>query len=132
MNQFVKKILNSLKCPICSAPIDVISGNINGNFGCAMNQDHYTLLLNSWELPVKIQKEIVNIYDKTHKYAITKVHNTNNTTSTYIDVFDTDLENRVIFNFKAKKFVMDRDLFDFTNFDKDRALKRIKTLFTFN
>ena len=125
-------MLNSLKCPICKAPIDICSKRtMIYNYGCAINADHYSIYLVNWEPIVRIETETVNIYDKNHKYSISKLYNFGDI-STVISVYETDLENRVIFSFKEKRLVLDNSLFDFNNFDKDKALNRIKTIFVFH
>jgi hypothetical protein len=48
-----------------------------------------------------------------------------------IKVSETDLEGRVIFSFKEKIFKSDIDAFDFSNFNIEKAINRIKTLFLF-
>jgi hypothetical protein len=109
-----------MKCPVCKAPIDVLScRNMGYNYGCASNYDHYMINLLLWEPIVTLEKETVNIYDDTHKYAITRAH-INGNVQTIIDVFTTDLESRVIFSFKEKKLKLDKDVFDFKNFDVKR------------
>jgi hypothetical protein len=125
VDPITKKILNNLKCPICGAPIDIYHSD---EFSCAINNDHYIVWL-SW-IDHKINRETVNIYDRNHKYKIEKQYIDNKTT-TSISIYETDLENRVFFSFKQKKLVIDQSLFDFANFNSDKALNRIKMIFTF-
>jgi hypothetical protein len=129
MDRIAKNILNSLQCPICKAPIDMVChGALRGyNYCCASNQDHYAIGLDFGE----IKKEIVNIYDSNHKYSIIKLYNDSGQIETIINIFETDLENRVIFSFKEKKIAFDNDIFDFKNFKANKALNRIKTIFVF-
>ena len=125
-----KKLLNSLKCPICKSPIDIASGEYGYNYGCAYNIDHYKINLILWEPIIRIEKERVNLYDKQRLYSIIKYHVSSNTT-TVVVVYETDLENRIIFSFKEKRIQIDKDLFDFTNFNKDKVINRIRTIFVF-
>jgi len=83
-----------------------------------------------WEPIIKIDRECVNLYEENRKYSITKSY-VDSHIITEIKVYETDLEHRVIFNFKEKKLVMNIDLFDFANFDQDKAINRIKTIFVF-
>jgi hypothetical protein len=132
MDPVAKKILNNLSCPLCKAPIDLLANrNIGYNYGCAANDDHYVLHLITWDVPIRIDQECVNFYDSTHMYKIVKQHSIDGTTVTFISVYDTDLEGRVIFSFKEKKILMNQNAFDFTNFDENKALNRIKTIFLF-
>ena len=132
MDPVVKKILNSLSCPLCKAPIDLLSNkNIGYNYGCAANNAHYTLYLIEVDSVIKINQECVSFYDKSHMYKIVKQHSIDGTTITFISVYNTDLEGRVIFSLKEKKILMNQDAFDFTNFDESKAINRIKTLFLF-
>ena len=127
----VKKLLNSLKCPICHAQIDTISGKGYGyNYCCAANSDHYVLCIDLGSLVTRITREKVHVYDKNHKYSIIKAYH-DGTIRTSISVYETDLEGRVIFSFKDKVLMMDKDLFDFANFKPDKAVHRIKTIFVF-
>jgi len=125
MTPEIKKILNGLKCPICKSPID-ITYDFGYNYGCALNNDHYRLTIQTYV----ITKEIVNLYEKKRKYSIVKLHFDKNT-RTEIEIYETDLENRVIFSFENKTYISYRDLFDFTAFDADKAISRIKTFLLF-
>lgn len=127
MDRTAKQLLNSLRCPICKAQIDMAIMIRGYNYCCANDVDHYTLNLDFGE----IKKERVNIYDKKHKYSIIKIYDNSGKIETIINIFETDLENRVIFSFKEKKISFDNDIFDFKNFKVDRALNRIKTIFVF-
>jgi len=128
MDRETKKLLNSLKCPICSAQIDSITNKRYGYlYSCVANKDHYVLSIDD---NTSICREKVHIYDNNHKYAIVKSF-TKGVPQTEISVYETDLEHRVIFSFKKKQIFMDKELFDFTNFNVDKALKRIKTVFVF-
>lgn len=126
MQNPIKKILDRFKCPICKSPIDVIGNrNLYGNYCCAQNINHYIV---KYDFPMVIS-ETVFVFDINKKYAITKSYQTNIKTS--IEVFETDLESRTIFTFSETKLVLDKDIFDFTNFDSKKALNRIKTVFIF-
>jgi len=131
MDPVAKKLLNSLRCPICQSPIDTASGYfINYNYGCASNIDHYAIHLILWDPIIKIDRERVNFYDENRKYSIIKSY-IDSDVVTEMEVYETDLEHRTIFSFKEKKLVMNMDLFDFTNFNKDKAINRIRTIFVF-
>ena len=107
MDPITKKILNSLCCPLCKAPIDLlVNRNLGYNYGCAFDFDHYAVNLIGLEFPIRIDQECVNFYDTCHMYKIVKKHSIDSPTLTFISVYDTDLEGRVIFSFKEKKILM--------------------------
>lgn len=88
---------------------------------------------NDFGIP-QVFSEIVNIYDDKHKYRLTKKYDSAPATSvkTEIMVFKVDPEGRVNFSFKNNSFTLDKELFDFSKFNVDRAINRIKTVFTFS
>ena len=129
MGSNFRDLLNKLKCPICKAPIDLVY--VRGyNYGCAVNYDHYIIFMVSGPLSW-IEKEKVNLYDKKHQYSIIKNYTYLGFSSLEIKVNETDLEGRVIFSFEEKVFKSDIDAFDFSNFNSEKAINRIKTLFAF-
>jgi hypothetical protein len=131
MDPVAKKMLNSLSCPICKSPIDMAGYYVNNyNYGCATDIDHYAIHLILWEPIIRISGERVNLYDKNRKYSLIKSFDNGNVVTT-IEIYETDLENRVIFSFKDKRIMMNKDLFDFRNFNAEKALNRIKTIFVF-
>ena len=128
MDPVIKNMLNSLSCPICHAQIDTLTGRLyrGYNYCCATNPDHYMILADTYILIV----ETVHVYDEKHKYTISN-HYTGNKIRTVINVHGTDAEGRVIFSFKEKKLALDKAYFDFRKFNVDKAVDRIKTIFTF-
>lgn len=139
MDPVLKKLLNNLSCPICKGPIDIISSTVSGyrnyNYGCAASLDHYVILIvsnfNNLGLP-KLTIETVNVYDKNRKYQLTKrFDRISSSFNTEILILKTDLEGRVEFSFKNTSLILDKELFDFSKFNADKAVNRIKTIFTF-
>lgn len=128
MDSELKKFLNSLKCPICGAQIDIKD---HYGYGCSSNQDHYGIYIHPTDNPPRIIYEYVHIYDNKYKYSITKDYELNGNVKTTIICFDIDQEKRVIYSFKDKKLTFDMDLFNFRNFNEKAALNRIKTIFVF-
>lgn len=133
MDPLLKKLLNSLKCPICQCQIDMIDRK--SGYGCVSNLDHYviSIMRNDFGIP-QLFSEIVNIYDDKHKYRLTKKYDSAPATSvkTEIMVFKVDAEGRVNFSFKNNAFTLDKELFDFSKFNVDKAINRIRTVFTFS
>lgn len=129
----IKKFLNNTKCPICKSQIDMIESKSVSylcNFGCASNSDHYMLKLEDFfDLP-KLTHEVLHIYDLKHKYKIIKLY-FGPKIETVVKVYETDPEGREQFSFKEKKVEVDFDAFNFSNFNREKALNRIRNLFLF-
>lgn len=129
----IKTFLNNLKCPICKAQIDFIdvkSASYACNLGCAHNNDHYMLKLEDFfDLPI-VTHEILHIYDQKSKYKIIKLYS-GPQIETVIKVYNIDPEGREVFSFKEKKLEFKFDAFDFSKFNREKALNRIKNLFLF-
>jgi len=130
MNKNLKQLLNSLKCPICQCQIDTL---LNANnpiyrgfqYCCVANHKHYAIKVYE-NYSAHIVEEIVHLYDQSHEYCILKTK-----FNTEIAISDLDLEGRVRFSFVIKKFRTELDLFDFQNFNVDKAINRIKTVLVF-
>lgn len=117
--------LNKLRCPICKAQIDMLD---RAGYGCAANSDHYQVNISSHDIAVTWEK--VNIYTKKHKYSIIKTYEQANI-HTEIFIRDVDLEGRVIFTFDVKSYKTNVNMFDFTNFNSEKAINRINTILVF-
>lgn len=133
MDPLLKKLLNSLRCPICQCQIDMIDRK--SGYGCVNSLDHYVIsvMKNDLGLP-QLFTEIVNIYDGKHKYRLTKKYDSAPGASikTEIMVFKVDPEGRVNFSFKNSSLTLDKELFDFSKFNVEKAINRIKTVFIFS
>lgn len=134
MNLISREILNSICCPICKSPIDLLDwSKIRSmvdavyNFSCVIDYTHYKLFFNHWYHPPTIEYENVLIYEKEYLYSIIQHAN-----RTKILTFSIDQENRII-DQKIKKptFIADKKLFDFSNSNRDKILNRIKTILVF-
>jgi hypothetical protein len=123
MDLSLKAWLNSLFCPICKSPIDIVQGG--KAYGCATDYDHYIVSNH-----LGITTEVVNVYDSKWKYQIIRSKN-QNSIKTDIKMFEVDGEKRVKFSFKERKLTFDFDVFDLKIFDANKAIKRIKTLIVF-
>ncbi len=139
MRNSTNKFLDTLKCPICKSPIDAIDNSSGIRNVCAVNDNHYRvfLIFNRVSEP-SLLKEVTNLYDKGVCYKITKDYSRlylnvleDSRVFYLIEIFDTDLEGRIIFSHKRRELTVDDDicLFDFSNFDIKNALTRVKTLF---
>lgn len=134
-----KQLLNSLKCPICKSPIDLYSGvplyNRSGhNFACAEDNQHYSLLLKYDISPILIMQERTHVYDHNKKYQLNKTYDYEGggSITTEIVIYRIDPEGREMFSFEKKRLSFDKDLFDFSNFNKEKAIQRIETILVFH
>ena len=149
MDQAVKQILNSLHCPLCQSQIDIRSypNNSKGdmNYACVSDLSDYQIHLATHNaldhpfnrvIPPFIDKERVIIFDNKYMYEITQYsyHNELNTgDSTQVCFFNLDEENRIIFvrgKERAPLYLMSK-LFDFQQTNREKIIKRIKTILTF-
>lgn len=135
MTYLLKKLLNSLKCPICNTSVDIINYNIRTrqdyNYGCAANNDHYLILIKNNDLDIPcVLTETINVYDVSHKYQLTKRYQ-NLSVKTEILIFNIDAERRVIFNFKNNILTFDKELFNFSKFNMGKIIDKIKTILMF-
>lgn len=142
MDKVAKQILNSLKCPICGSQIDLFEwakpvSKKGNNFGCVAEPSHYGLFFVHWELPYRIEKEDVMIYNGSHLYDIQQEHYIANTsgrvkiTRTRIYIRDIDEEFRIIDNGVFKTFAYNKLLFDFAHTTRDKVINRVKTILVF-
>lgn len=131
MNPIAKQILNNLKCPLCSAQLDLRGYNLAGqkkqfNFFCVADYRHYGIFFNHWDNPPTIIEEAAGIYDNNKYYWVYQSEN-----YTQISVRDTDAEGRIIDNVPVLDFSSKKKLFDFHTANKDKILNRIKTILVF-
>lgn len=123
------RFLNGFKCPICNSRIDI--SYMHNIYICSRDYTHYTVEIKLYDSPPKVLHEIVNVYDKKHKFIIIKDFY-NEEPKFFIEVYDIDQEGRITFEFTIKKISLEEDCFDFKNFNVDKAINRIKTLFLFS
>ena len=131
MDPLVKKLLNSLRCPICKGQLDLMSYAVSSkpkkyNFSCVYDFRHYGIFLNHWDLPPVIHEEGVIIFEQPYRFDILQENN-----NTQIIIYETDLEERVIDNIKPKVFKYDKLLFNFSKTSREKILNRIKTILVF-
>lgn len=122
----LKETLNSLRCPLCNSQID---GRLHSiRFYCVSNSDHY----NVWLKDLKVKRETVNIYDfnKLLKYEISQSYfDSYNSTKVLLERIDA--EGREIFTFDEISYTTNINLFDFRNFNPEKAVNKIKTFLVF-
>lgn len=139
LDPVAKQILNSIKCPICKSPVDLLDWKVKSdtrkyNFCCAADWQHYRFFFIHWEPVHRIEYENVIVYEGRHKYEITQFYDLLNLDGkTEILIFDVDPENRVIDTKekKAPKFSYDKRLFDFSQTNREKIVNRVKTILVF-
>ena len=131
MDKVAKQFLNSLRCPICSAQIDMIAVRAIdfSNFACVKDQYHYNFYYQYLRAPYVIIQETVRLYDKDRLYEV--FQSCDGSLSTEITVKYIDKEFRVIDKKKVLNFRYDKKLFDFSKSNKDSILNRVKTILVF-
>lgn len=132
MNPDAKKLLNSLRCPICSGQLDLIGYMVSNkskdyNFFCVKDFRHYGIFLVHWEdLPAIITQQGVTIFEGSHQFDI--VQKGGRTTITMLEI---DPEERILDNIKPKVFQYEKELFNFSKTNRDKIVNRIKTILVF-
>lgn len=127
----IKSILNKLQCPLCKGQIDGVYKSFTKvqKFWCANVKNHYEITF----VEDLIKTELINLYNYQEllNYEIVRDCDNNNTVSFTIRMRQIDAEGRIIFSFEDKVFTTSIDIFDFKNFNKDKALNKIKTVMLF-
>jgi hypothetical protein len=135
MNLLVKKILNSMRCPICRSPIDLLTGKMKYeyNFGCATNFQHYACYIDELNNPGNLEKERVIINQDSHQYEVKQEYFYYGVILTCTDIVirQIDAENRVLEGNKIKEIKYDKILFDFQSTTPSKILNRVQTILTF-
>jgi hypothetical protein len=131
MNPDAKKILNSLRCPICGGQLDLLSYTVpqrtkEYNFFCVKDFRHYGIFLVHWDLAAIVTQEGVTIFEGSHQFDIVQKSG-----HTKITIRDIDPEERILDNVKPKVFKYEKELFDFSKTNRDKILNRIKTILMF-
>jgi hypothetical protein len=138
MDKHLKTYLNSIKCPVCGAQVDMMDwanpvSKRGCNFFCVTTPAHYGIYYVHWEQPYRLEKELAIVADKKHEFEIEQTHHisVNPVTHTDIKIYDIDGEGRIIEGHKAKRFFYQKHLFDFQSCTKEKFLNRIKTILVF-
>ena len=131
MNPVAKKILNNLKCPICSGQLDLLSWQVpqkvkDYNFFCVNDYRHYGIFLIHWDFPIVIEQEGVTIFEGSHRFDVVQTKG-----KTKITIREIDPEERVLDNVKPKVFDYDKEMFIFSQTNRDKIVNRIKTILVF-
>ena len=136
MSPDARRLLNTLRCPICGAQIDLIEWHAvtrsGFNFGCVADPEHYSIYFIHWEVPLLIQKEYVSIYDGNTKYTILQDYSHNRPPQTTIRLYQVDPEKRIIEGKRHKAAIFPNiTLFKFNQTTSEKLLNRIKTILVF-
>lgn len=140
MDKTAKLILNSMRCPLCKAQIDIIEPRPNpsyeswsSNFGCVADPEHYGIWFVHWEgPPPRIVREMIVVNEGDHQYKVVQIVE-QFTSSTTIKIYDIDAEQRVIYGrgHEVRTFQFNKHLFKFSNTNREKILNRIKTILVF-
>ncbi len=144
-HKLARKILNSMRCPLCGGQIDLRSykaRKVTGgfNYGCATFPEHYQIKLDTWTdfNDAVLKEEAVNIEDGKRLYRAIFFHPESKGTPGYqflndtgLTTWDIDPEGRCIEGTQSQTVWFKGDAIGFRQPGKDRILKRIKTLLTF-
>jgi hypothetical protein len=123
MDTVSKKILNSLKCPVCGGQIDGVK-----TLYCAADQEHYYANIDDEALPIFIIiKEIVKIYSEKYQFEIIQEKD-----STAIYIWNIDKERRRIINKPnpPKPIVFNKKIFNLSVYN-NKLINKIKTILVF-
>jgi len=140
MDKAAKLILNSLRCPVCKSQIDmlgwqaVMKKSRQFNYCCVAEPEHYGFWFITWDPPLRIESEVVVVYDEHLQYEIKQQHFDQYGTpslKTSIYIREVDPEHRVIENIESKVFTYEKCLFDFPNSSGEKIINRIKTILVF-
>ena len=131
MNPDAKKLLNSLRCPICKGQLDLLSHTVvrgvpQYNFFCVNDYRHYGIFLNHWDIPIAIEEEGIIIFEGSYRFDVLQKKD-----NTKIIIREIDPEERVLDSVKPKIFEYDKELFIFSKTTKDKIVNRIKTILVF-
>lgn len=145
MNILTSQLIKDIKCPICQGQIDLVDWKIKYaskkyNFCCVNDWEHYRLFLIHWETKLKLESEIVIIYDNNLKYEIFQSEINPNNQTTIINIYTVDAHNKIIEGPADKAhftpscsniFNYDSKLFDFSLTNRDKIVNRVKTILLF-
>lgn len=129
MKPLAKQLLNSLRCPICNGQLDLIDiykPERNGcNFTCVIDSSHYSIFLNHWDEPAKIEREALSVNENNLSYKIIQDYKPlfNSTLINIQDLQDPGIP--------SKKITIRNKIFDFNKINKDTIINQIKTVLTF-
>lgn len=104
------------------------------NYCCVAEPEHYGFWFITWDPPLRIESEVVVVYDDHLQYEIKQKHFDHYgkpETKTEIYVREVDPERRIIENIKAKVFTYEKCLFDFPKSSGEKIISRIKTILVF-
>lgn len=139
----IKEYVNSLLCPICKCGLDGTptrfgidwkSGAENLKLSCVENPGHYHHSL-YWDIntdPIIVYHNSQNLWIDTEKwrYRIEKIYANNQVMYTKVSPYHINGDGDIIGDV-PKEITIHEDCFDFTLFNKERILKRLKTILMF-
>jgi hypothetical protein len=122
---YLKKILNSFRCPMCNAGIDIMDRR-SYSFGCVQDCEHYSLYFNEFN---ELTFEGLSFYSESKKYCITKKHQNFEVIETDIWIRHLDHFGNPITEGDPQRIKIAVDLLSFKNFDKETMIRKIDNIF---
>jgi hypothetical protein len=128
MDKQLKTLLNNLKCPVCKAQIDIAGRSISSqyNYSCSGHPQEYVLFIDS-QLSLPIRYDRVIIYDEHNKYIVVQVYGAQ---YTVLDVWKVDAEGNLT-DYNNKTVKLNYILFDYQKMDREKIVRRLKTVMVF-
>lgn len=124
-DSYLKKIMDSFRCPVCNAGIDVMDKR-SYSFGCVQDCEHYSLYFNEFN---QLTFEGLTFYSEFKKYFIIKKYQN-------FEVLEIDIWARLLNSFGGpitegdpQRVKSINDLVSFKDFDKEKMIKKIENLF---
>jgi len=126
MDPVLKALLNSMKCPVCGGQIDGVT-----KFHCAFSKQHYSVVIDNDNFPIRITHEYVRVNDGHKQYYIIQSEN-----RTEINILQLNGDYEVIPPDKTqpapKPFVYDKRLFVFSKTNREKLINKVKTILVFS
>lgn len=123
----IVRFLNSLRCPLCKGQIEGSPDAFGAKY-CVTDRGHYLCCL-IYQDNYKIDFEDLSFYDNSNKYNITKKYFPKVITT--ITIEQVDQEHRLITGSKVKRVVLESNIFDFSKFNIEKSINKIKTILVF-
>lgn len=129
MDKQLKQLLNSLRCPVCKAQIDIAGRGISRayNYCCSSRPQEYMLWIRERSPTPTIVYDKIVVYDSSNKY-IADQHYDDKTT--VFDVWNVDVEGNLT-DYSSKTVKLDYILFDYQKTDREGIIRRLKTVMVF-
>jgi|SRR5208282_1449590 len=130
MDPILKKIVNTLKCPICGSQIE----GLEGAFYCVYNREDYCVYISHYDDIIRVERESIMIFEGTRLYHVLQVYEEDKNNWTEFYIFPIDAEKRLIEGKADENYLIgtyEQSLFDFQDTNREKILDRLKTILVF-